>query len=230
MKPNALTLIVMDYSGGARAELDPQVRNTLVQLLQRQQRAMAISTMPEGQQIVQELYDGVQPIFHNSSRYGDYFLNLGYKASGEAAIRSLMQNSKELFAKDAIKNKELSKEWENFQTVKSLNDVTTLILFSDNAKRARQWVEQVAHPSGKPLLVGVTAEAAPELAPYRESKDIKVMLTGLRGAADYEYWLNNPLGTSPATASGMLDAISYVSLLLVGVMVAGYLAGFVAPG
>jgi hypothetical protein len=226
LKANALTLVAIDYGAAARAELDPQARATFLQLLQNKQRFVTLSFAPEGQQIAQSLYANLPIEYRKAFPYGDYFLNLGYKGSGEAALRALMKPQSVFFKRDAIKGKALGTDWENFRNVKELNDFALLVVFSDNAEQVQRWIEQVAHPSQKTLLVGVTAEATPRIMPYTTT-NVKAVLSGLRDAAEYELWLGNPIAVHPSTAAGSFDAISYVSLLLIGVMVAGYAVGFV---
>ncbi len=217
---NSLVLVALDYAGGARAELDPQASAALLHLLNKQ-RVLALSFVPEGGQLAQELFNNPPPIFKSNYRYGDNFLNLGYQAGNEAGLRSLTQNPSALFSSDYRDHKSISsfnigKDW------RSLKDVAMLMVFSDDGEQVKRWIEQVAQPSGKPLLVGASASAAPALAPYRSSGQVKAMLSGLRGAAEYELLLSNP-----STAAASLDAITYVALVLIGLIVLGNLAGLV---
>lgn len=219
LRPNQFVLVAFDYTGGARGELDPQARAALLHLFQNKQHIITVSFVSDGAQLAQDLLNGLNPAntaFAYPYNYGDTHINLGYQSNGDAALRSLVQNPMAIFRGD-YRGQPLT-SWPMTKDLKSLNDFALLMVFSDDATQVRRWVEQVAQPSSKPLVAGVSAAAVPAVLPYYNSKQINGLLEGVRGAAEYEVSLSHP-----ASASANLEAISYVAIVLVVVVLIGIL-------
>ncbi len=219
LRPNQTILVAFDYAGGTRAELDPQTRATLLHLLQNKQHIIALSFVPEGGAIAQDVLNGLNPAntqFAYPYSYGDTHINLGYRSSGDAALRSLADSPLQLAPSDftgkPLSSWPLTKDW------KSLSSIAVLIVFSDSAEQVSRWVAQVERPTGKLMLAGVSALAGPEVKPFYDSKQIGGLLEGVRGAAEYEVLVPNP-----STATATQDAISYIVIALVAVIVLGIL-------
>lgn len=78
------------------------------------------------------------------------------------------------------------------------------------------WVRQAFTKNKINLILGVAAVMAPGNTPYVQSKQVVAMLTGLKGAAEYELILE-----SPGSAAAAMDAQSIAHLLVIALIVLG---------
>ncbi|MCA1553438.1 MAG: zinc ribbon domain-containing protein, partial [Chloroflexi bacterium] len=141
LRPNQLIMVALDYTGGARAELDPQARAALLHLLQNKQRIVALSFVPEGGQLAQDLLNDLNPLstsFAYPYSYGDTHVNLGFQSSGDAALRSLAQSALQLPPTDFTGKPTSS--WAITKDLKSMGDVALVIVFGDDGAAVRRWV------------------------------------------------------------------------------------------
>ena len=217
LRPNQIVMVAFDYTGGSRAELDPQARATLLHLFQNKQHILTLSFVPDGGPIANDVLAGLNPAntaFAYPYAYGDTHLNLGYQSSGDAALKNLTQSAIQ-FAPSDFSGKAVS-SWPVMKNLKSIGDVALLIVLSDDASDVRRWVEQVQRTSGKPLVAGVSAAAGPAARPYYDSKQLSGLLEGARGSAEYEVLLAHP-----STTAATQDAISYVVVALVAIILLG---------
>jgi hypothetical protein len=82
-----------------------------------------------------------------------------------------------------------------------------------------EWVQYAADPTGVPMSTGTTSIQVNEVMPYVQSGQIKGILGGMPGAAEYESLIKQPgIGTS-----GM-DAQSIAHLVIVAFIVFGNVA------
>ncbi len=217
LRPGSLVLLGIDYSAGARGELDPQARAAVLHLLQNKQRIVAASFVADGGQLAQDALNSGSPAatgFNYPYAYGVTHVNAGYLSGGAAAMRNLAQNG--LPAAGADFGGRPLADLQLTAGFKSAKAVDLVIVFTDDGAQLKHWIEQVAR-AGTPLVAGVSAATEPVAAPYYDSGQLKGLLIGQRGAAEYEVYLGRP-----ASASASLDAISYVVLVLV-LMIAGTL-------
>ncbi|MEP7199575.1 MAG: hypothetical protein ABI874_07150, partial [Chloroflexota bacterium] len=214
LRPNSLVLVAFDYSAGARDELDPQAKTTLLHLFENKQRIIAVSFVPTGAQLAQDALTSRNPANTGVSypyHYGETHLNVGYVSGETAAMKSLAQNFvpsafTDFRDHDSAGNQPLAKNWQSW------DDVDLIIVFSDDGAHIKNWIEQVVRQtdrSPKLLLVGASAAATPTVLPYYD-EPIKGFLSGVRGAAEYEGFI-----AQPATASARLDSTAYVVVVLV---------------
>ena len=224
LQPDALALVAIDYGAQSRAELDPQARAVLSHLFQNKQRMIVLSLVPEGGQLAQDLLAGRNPSnsqFNFPYIYGQTHLNLGFQPGGEAALRQLAQGLTLRQIPD-VRDQVPAANWPITQNWKSLDDVALIVIFSDDGAQVERWVQQVGmrpDQSTRTLLAGVNKASESYLMPYYQSKQLKGLLAGTHGAAEYEGFL-----LQPASAAATLDGISYVVIVLVAVIVLSLVA------
>jgi len=224
LQPDALALVAIDYGAASRAELDPQAKAVLSHLFQNKQRIVTMSFVPEGGQLAQDLLLSRNPAnsqFTYPYAYGETHINLGFQAGGEAALRKLSGVPLQGLPID-FRDQQPAANWHITKNWKTLDDVALIVIFSDDGAQVVRWIEQVGtrpEQSTRTLLAGVSKSSEPFLMPYYESRQLKGLLAGTHGAAEYEGFL-----LQPASAAATLDGISYVVIVLVVVIVLSMLA------
>jgi hypothetical protein len=105
--------------------------------------------------------------------------------------------------------------------IKNINDFDFIFSASAGYPGTVEWVQYAADPTGIPMSTGTASIQVNEVMPYVQSGQIKGILAGMPGAAEYEALIRKPgIGTS-----GM-DAQSVAHLVIVLFIVFGNIAFF----
>ncbi len=220
-------LVAFDYDPSYGGELQSQAEALLHHLAQKQARIIAISLVPEGAGLAQQLLDKV--LIEQDYKAGEDFANLGYVPGESVGIRSLeflpQQFQDQAF--DGINPKDALVF--NNGTDFALSNVSLIVALTGNANNLRWWVEQTTALEQDlereiPLVAGVSAAIEPLVRPYyeMESRQIDGLIVGLPGAFDYETRLNQSNGPAHIRLSGQLvGQVAVFTLILIGMLVYG---------
>jgi hypothetical protein len=190
-------LVAFDYEPGFSGEMEASASAAITDLVKKRVPLMLVSTNPLGPALAERMMNkqvddlNTQPLADTSPYTTSLFTNLGYIPGGIAGLRAFAENPAQIFPRD-LENEEV---W----TTAPLTSGVTLAGFSlalvitDNPDTARAWIEQaepILHPSGvlnpSPLLMIVSAQAAPMIRPYYDTGQVQGLVTGLAGGAAYE--------------------------------------------
>lgn len=226
LAPGSLVLLAFDYDPGLSGEMDIATKTLVEQLMSKNAYLTIASTSLSGPLLAERILNGISQT--NGSPYSSV-TNLGYVPGGASALLSLAKNPRQVLPYD-LRSIDI---WVNspLQNVKTLADFAMVVVFTEKADTARNWVEQ-AQPTLRaknvPLLMVVSAQAEPMVLPYYETtpKQVSGMISGLPGFAAYEN-ISGQSGLSrtywDAFGSGMLVA---AGLLILGGLLYGGIAGF----
>jgi hypothetical protein len=200
---NAPLLVAVDYEPSRTGEMEAAAAPLFDNLmLLKHPRLTFISTNESGAILAERLIAG--PLAERNYQSGVTYLNLGYLAGGQVGIRAFAQNPP-LAAPLDISSQNA---WDlpPLQDVRALNQFALVILVTDDAEAARSWVEQTQDARGiVPIIVVSSAQAAPMIQPYYESRQVVGMVNGLYGGAIIERQYNNG---RPGLARSYWDAYS----------------------
>ena len=155
----------------------------------------------------------------DSVRYGRDYVNLGYRPGQRALMVGLGHEFRDFFATD-YQNRALD-DLPLMRGVHNYNNVDLLVgLEAGNS--GDEWIQFAGARYGLKIIIGATGVIAPDMYQYWQAKQIKGLIGGLQGAAEYETLVSHP-GTGIA---GMV-AQSYAHLLLLLFIVLGNLGYFV---
>ena len=112
----------------------------------------------------------------------------------------------------------LSPAWE----LHPLSQLAAVIIITDNADSVRAWVEQTTSVRGAtPFLVISSAQSAPMIEPYYDSRQINGLVSGLYGGALIEKIAESgPVENRSDTARTYWDAYN-IGLLLAAALILG---------
>lgn len=218
LAPGAAVLLAFDYDPGTQAEMAPQARAVLLHLQQKGARLVAMSLLPQGPALAEEALR--LAISKQEYRYGENYINLGYLAGEEAALAIAGEDMVAAFGVDYAERRPLSGQ-PILRDIRGAKDFALVVVFAGEERSARRWLEQIQGRYKVKMAAGVSAAAAPQLEPYLQSGQLKGLLTGLPGAAEYELLLNRP-----GSAVQMLDAQSLAHLVIVVAILLGNVAYF----
>ena len=229
---NPLILLAVDYEPGLSGEMQAASSAFIDQLMLKGAYLAMVSTSPNGPALAEGLIRNVagrsEHQYHDINQYA----NLGFIPGGPAGLASFAAAPRKIapFALDSESTYVWSRE--PMQAATQLSDFNLVAVLTDNADKARAWIEQV-QPSLEetPLVMVVSAQAEPMVRPYYYSseKQVQGLVVGLAGSAAYEN-AHRDLMSGSGPARQYWDAFSY-SLLVAAILVAvGVLISLTASG
>jgi hypothetical protein len=116
-------------------------------------------------------------------KYGVDYVNLGYKDGAQAVMRRLGEDISGAFPTD-VSGRPLGE----LPMMKGLTDVrhVQLVFTAATGLIGEYWITQVNSMFGTPVIIGPTAVSAPKYYAYLNAGQLKGMMGGMKGAAEYE--------------------------------------------
>lgn len=221
-EPQKLVIVDAEWSPSTRGENKWQSVAIINHLMKRRIRFALLTFNPQTNKLMQDIVDELEKEHHYGSVYGRDYVNFGYKPASAylPTLKGLTNN-----ISGAIK-----KDWKGtdvatlpvMQGVKNIKDVSALIIISPSAT-VEGWIGLVQGVNKTPLLYAPTAIMAPKAYAQLDSGQITGMLTGVKGAGDYE----SLTGTSSfgTRATGALSFVYALVILLIILGNVGYYMG-----
>ena len=212
---NSPVLVIVDYEPARSAEMEAVAVPLLDHMiLLRHPRLALISTKTTGNLLAEKLITGSFLAGHNYQT-GSQYIDLGFLPGGLTGVLAFSQDP--VAAKPLDFNKDLAWTAPALQGVTRLSDFAALILLTDDVDSARVWIEQAGPYRGSaPFVLAASAQAAPMIQPYVDSRQVSGLVSGLSGAAMLEH--NN--ASRPGTARIWWDAYS-LGLVIAASMILG---------
>lgn len=176
-------LISFDYSPSTVPEVQPMVDAVVRHCAARNQKLYLMALWGTGQNITDETIERViKPEFPHY-RYGEDYLNLGYKSGNQGLINVILTDLKKMYTTDvhgaAIDSIPM------MAPIRNLKNFDIIFTFGGGFPGTKEWVLFAGDPGRIPVASGVTAVQAPLLYPYYPTQLLGLM-GGIKGAAEYE--------------------------------------------
>ena len=203
----AMVLISGDYDPGTKAELYPQNVAMVHQMCKKHMKMVAVCLWPTGPPMVERAFNEVA-VEQYGYKYGEDFVNLGFKEGREAVMVEMGRSIRQAFPRDfygtLISEIPLMSKVENYESFPLLIDI------SAGYPGTKEYVQYTQDRFNIKLLSGAPAVSVPEFSAYYQSKQIRGMLTGIAGGAEYEALIGHP-GLSVRA----MDGISFGHLVII---------------
>jgi hypothetical protein len=222
LNEGSVVMVSHDYAPGVAAEMIPQAEAVLNHLMERQVRLINISLTPEGSRLSQQVMEEVAEA--HGYVYGENYLNLGYMVGAEVGPRSMVEGFPHPTWTDFVEQKPFS-EFPIAGYVGGIEDIELIVEFAGGPEFLRLWLEQVQGPYQIPMVAGVSATADPFARPYYNNqarKQLQGLISGLVGAAEYEWQRGQP-----GSALASMDSQSLVHITIALLILFGNVAYFV---
>lgn len=174
LEEGSVALLSHDYDPGTAAEITPQASAILDHLMRRGVKIVNLSLTPEGQALADRALESVISD-HEGYIQGRDYINLGYVAGNEVGARFIAEGFGPGLSPYPLG-----------EGVGGLEDVDLIVVLAGSQEHLRRWVEQVQAPYKVAMVAGVSAQVDPAARPYYRSGQLKGLLSGLVGAAEYE--------------------------------------------
>ena len=208
LQPGDRVLIDFCYNPGSKAELHSQATSMTRHLMRRGVKIIGIAFSPEGAMIGEE----VLGIYKEAGKvYGVDYCHLGYLAGGETAQGAFIRDPLKASPVDFYGKP--SADLPICQGITTGKDVKALIYFTTTY--TAEWIRQ-AGPLEVPIIAGVITVLGPAQEAFFQSGQLKGLLVGMRGGAEYELIMDEPGSAVAATDAQSLGHLLFILFVIFG--------------
>ena len=221
-------LLSFEYSPSTKPEIHPMAIAILKHLYAKNIQVYGFALWPDGNFMSTEAFSEVSDDY--DKKYGVDYVNLGYKPGGEAVIKGIASDIRTLYTVDlqgtSINDIPMMKD------VVNIEDFDFVFSLSAGYPGSKEWVQYACDPKNIPLSTGCTSIQVTDIMPYVENDQIRGILAGMPGAAEYESLVEAELekmeiAVKPAEASGMMAAQSIAHVVIVLFIIFGNISYFI---
>ena len=222
LKPGDIVHITADYTLSVVPEIYPMHRAVVRRLLEKDVKIVSCALWTEGVPLIDRAHNEISAELEKEGKrktYGEDYVNLGYKSGNDVVMTRLGTSFADTFPLDArgapVSQIPLMKKIKNFDSI------ALMVNFSVGHPGIREWLQQVQRRYNVKTLCGATGIMSPDLYSFYQSGQLKGLLAGLVGAAEYEILLNRP-----AMANAGMTIQSFVHLTIILLIILGNIAFF----
>jgi hypothetical protein len=217
----SIVLVSADYSPTATPELEPFYIAVTHHLARRKIRMVIVSLWPQTPPLSEAVFEkaGLESVY--GYRKGIDYVHLGFKEGRQIVMKSMGNSLRATFPRDRdgtpVETIPLMKEVDGY------DDVDLMINISGGTPGIKEYVQVVQSRYQIPFVGACTAISGPDYVPYYKAGQLKGLVAGMKGAAEYE-----KLVGLPGTATAGMTAQSVSHLLLIVFIVFGNVMYFLA--
>ena len=226
LKENDKVLLSFEYGASTKPEIHPMSIAILNHLFSKGIKVYIVSLWPEGVMMAADAINEVVDSNLFKVEYGIDYINLGYKQGGQVVIRGIATNIGSVFTQDV--HLTLLDDIPMMNNIKNVRDFDFVFDLSAGVPGNAEWVQYACDEYKIPLSSGCTSIMVTDAIPYVESGQLKGIIAGMPGAAEYENlvydylnnleynkFMNKNVDITPGKATSRMSAQSITHLLMV---------------
>ena len=184
LKEGDKVLLSFEYGASTKPEVHPMAIALLKHLFSKGVKVYIVSLWPEGpimaKLAIEEIIDS--NLFNIQD--GIDYVMFDYKVGGSIVIKNIADDFRGIYKQDY--NRKSINELKIMEGVRSVEDFDFVFDFSAGVPGNAEWVQYACDPKKVPLSSGCTSIMVTDAIPYVESGQLKGILAGMPGAAEYE--------------------------------------------
>jgi hypothetical protein len=208
-------LLAGDYDPSTVAENYPMHLAAARHLMSRNVKIVGVCLYPGGPPLTDQVLRIAGAEY--GKKLGIDYVNLGYKAGNELVMSQMGSSIPRTFPVD-VRGVPVS-QIPVMRGIQNYANFPLLVSISAGYPGTKEWVQQVVSRYHLPMVAGVTAVSAPEYYPYLQAGQLKGLLGGMAGGAEYEVLIGKP-----ALATRGMDAQSLAHVFIALMILLGNLA------
>jgi len=177
-------LISFAYGASTKPEVHPMAIALLNQLFSKGVKVYIVSLWPESPIMAQQAISEVKKSNLFNIEDGTNYVMFDYKVGGFVVIKGIADNFRDLYQQDY--NGKSIDSLDIMNGVYSVKDFDFVFDFSAGVPGNAEWVQYACDPKNVPLSSGCTSIMVTDAIPYVESGQLRGILAGMPGAAEYE--------------------------------------------
>ena len=209
----SVVLYSWDYDPASQPELYPLSAAMLRHALRKNLKIVMMGHWVTGVPLIEKQIGEIIRTEFPDRRYGTDYANLGYKSGQNVLVITMAKSIRDAFPVDYYKTPLDSLPL--MRQCRTLRDARAIVSFSAGDPGLTMWIQFAWQRFHIPVTGGCTAVSAPEFAAYLQSGQLKGLMGGMRGAAEYETLINTR-GTAMIgmTAQSLAHALIVVFILI----------------
>jgi hypothetical protein len=211
LPPGAAVLISSDFEASAIAEVGPLARAIIRHAFERDLRIVGVSLFAEGTALGEQMLVDLAEEY--GKVYGTDYVYLGFRPQYIATILAMGESIGAEFPNDYYGT--FVTELPLMAEVGNYDDIALVVSVYDGSMPT-YWAEYAVAGSGVNLQVALTATMATAYYPYLDSGQIKGLVAGLQGAAEYEKLLNHSGGGKRGVPALAMAQLMLIAIILFG--------------
>ena len=210
----SFVILSLDYDPATSPELNPQAMAVARHAFRNNLRVGVVTYAPGATALIEQLFSVVPGEF--KKEYGKDYVLFPYQPNVVAALTQMASDFYGMYDKD--KDGTDARSLPVMKDVKNYKNVSLVVCIAGTLM-PDFWVAYVGDKYGVPIIAGVTAISQPGYGPYLQKKQLKGLLGGMKGAAEYEHLIKTPgKGTSG------IDALSLAHVMVAALIILSNIA------
>jgi len=219
---DSVVLVDIAFEPGAMPELGPIFTAVMVHMFERPINVIVMTLYVDGPQMYNQFVTNkLKPEKSFNKEYGIDYCFLGYSAGGITTMAELAKDMRFLETDHKGTPLDQLKVMDGVNDYKDIDLVITFSTASGGISSPTDWVLQWATPYEAPLACVVLKMMIPTVSPYYGSGQVKALIPGAGGSAEYELLIDRPGEGLSST-----DALSVAHLVVLTLMVLGNIGLF----
>jgi hypothetical protein len=221
-------LLSFEYGPSTKPEIHPMSIAILKHLFAKNIQVYGFALWPDGNFMSTEAFSEVSHDY--GKKYGIDYVNLGYKPGAEAVVKGISADIRALYTVD-LKGTPIN-DIPMMKDVVNVENFDFVFSLSAGYPGSTEWVQYACDPKNIPLSTGVTSIQVTDILPYVENGQIRGILAGMPGAAEYESLVEAELremelSVKPGKASSMMAAQSIAHVIIVLFIIFGNITYYI---
>ena len=187
LAPGSVIMISIDFDPSSAPEVQPMLISILRHAFRKDVRVIVMGQLALGLPLAEIALNQVAPEMNKV--YGKDYVNIGYRPGYTAMMVGIGREIRDYFRTD-YRGVPLD-SFEFMRKVHNYKDIGLLVSLAHGAV-ADVWIQFVGGRYNQDIIVGCTGVNAPNLYQYLNAGQIKGIVGGLQGAAEYETLLDKP--------------------------------------
>jgi len=184
LNTNDKVLISFAYGASTKPEVHPMAVGLLNHLFSKGVKVYIVSLWPESPIMAEQAISSVRNSNLFSIEDGIDYVMFDYKVGGFVVIKGIADNFRDIYQQD--KNGKSINDLPIMEGIYDVTDFDFVFDFSAGVPGNAEWVQYACDPKKVPLSSGCTSIMVTDAIPYVESGQLKGILAGMPGAAEYE--------------------------------------------
>ena len=177
-------LLSFGYGASTKPEVHPMAVALLKHLFAKGIKVYIVSLWPEGPIMATLAMDEIVTSDLFNLEDGKDYIMFDYKVGASIVIKQIADDFRGIYKQDY--NRIPIEQLQIMEGVYSVEDFDFVFDFSAGVPGNAEWVQYACDPKNVPLSSGCTSIMVTDAIPYVESGQLKGILAGMPGAAEYE--------------------------------------------
>ena len=221
-------LLSFEYSPSTKPEIHPMSIAILKHLFSKNIKVYGFALWPDGNFMSTEVFSEVADDFEKI--YGVDYVNLGFKPGAEAVVKGIASDISALYTVDL--NGTPINDIPMMKGIINIEDFDFVFSLSAGFPGSIEWAQYACDPKNIPMSTGCTSIQVTDLLPFVGTGQIRGILAGMPGAAEYENLVDAELKKmgiigKPGKLLIMMSAQSVAHVVIVLFIVFGNIMYFI---